>query len=202
MIPSSRNRCALQIFSYSKGIRGADKWGSSWFHWCFNWRGSLYYRSSRRVGGTDEAPAKLDALIYTLMNPAMVVNIDLLMALFVGTLFYLLRYRKATPIPPTIATQLQRGCVLLFGWMGSMLPTMVVYRSGPIYQYLPGLFFAQALSALSFDLLVPRGAPQRVGAALICVSLIMAFIYWSPWVYALELTPKEHAARRWLPAWD
>jgi dolichyl-phosphate-mannose--protein O-mannosyl transferase len=136
------------------------------------------------------------------MNPAMVICIDLLMALFVGTMFFLLRYRKKSPIPQETQSQLQRGCVLLFGWMGSMLPTMVVYRSGPIYQYLPGLFFAQALSALSFDLLAPRGTCQNVLATVICFALVVAFIYWSPWVYALELTAGEHLSRRWLPAWD
>lgn len=162
----------------------------------------LYHRQSVRVGGTDEAPVNNDALVYTLMNPAMVLCIDILMVMFVCALFYSLRHRKKNPIQDAVARQMQRGCVLLFGWMGSMLPTMVVYRSGPIYQYLPGLFFAQALSALCFDLLFPRGGIQKACAGLLSVMLLAAFIFWSPWVYARELAAHAHSMRRWLPGWD
>jgi dolichyl-phosphate-mannose--protein O-mannosyl transferase len=140
--------------------------------------------------------------VYALMNPAMVAVIDVLMCLFVGSAMYAIRHRKRVRVQQATVEQLQRGCVLLFGWMGSMLPTMVVYRSGPIYQYLPGLFFAQALGALTFDMLAPRGKTQRYLVALVCLLLVMAFVHWSPWVYARELTPKEHTSRRWLPAWD
>lgn len=162
----------------------------------------LYHRQSRRVDGASEAPISGEALIYNLMNPAMVLYIDILMAMFVSALFYGLRHRKKEPIPKVIAVQMQRGCVLLFGWMGSMLPTMVVYRSGPIYQYLPGLFFAQALSALCFDLILPRGGVQKACAGVLCLTLLAAFVFWSPWVYARELAPQAHSMRRWLPGWN
>lgn len=162
----------------------------------------LYHRQSIRVGGTDEVPVNEDALIYTLMNPAMVLCIDILMGTFVFALLYGLRHRKKNPMKDVYARQMQRGCVLLFGWMGSMLPTMVVYRSGPIYQYLPGLFFAQALSALCFDLLFPRGAAQKAFAGVLSVALCAAFVFWSPWVYARELARDAHSMRRLLPGWN
>lgn len=184
------------IFRYSKGIRGKDKWGSSWFLWIFNWRGALYYREEIDAGTEN---SKL-SLIYVLMNPAMNVFIVLLIALFFGVFFYTIRYRKSIMISDPFRSHLRRGSVLFFGWIGSMLPTMVVYRSGPLYQYLPGLFFAQALGACGFDLIPPRGRPAA--AAFVIGSMMLAFVYWAPWVYATPLSAAEHSARRWLPRWD
>jgi dolichyl-phosphate-mannose--protein O-mannosyl transferase len=188
-----------KIFQYSKGIRGSDRWGSSWFQWILNWRGALYYRDV--VEEVADPAMSREALIYVLMNPAMVVMVNAGMAGFVGVLFYLIRYRTKLVVDDALVWQIQRGCVLLFGWMGSMLPTMVVYRSGPLYQYLPGLFFAQALGALSFDMLCPSLLQSSVVGAAFTV-LVAAFAYWSPWVYGIHLTGAQHAAMRWMPAWD
>lgn len=179
------------IFRYSKGIRGNDKWGSSWFHWIVNWRGALYYRES---SGSDIS------MIYVLMNPVMTLCIDGLMGLFVIGLFYTVRYRKYVQRSEAFKLHLRRGSVLFFGWICSMLPTMVVYRSGPVYQYLPGLFFAQALAAVGFDLIPTKMRPAAAGA--IATGVIVAFFYWSPWVYATAISEDAHMRRRWLPRWD
>lgn len=180
------------IFRYSKGIRGKDKWGSSWFLWIFNYRGALYFR--------EDMPDNKSSIIYVLMNPAMNLLINAFIGLFVVVLFYNIRYRTKMSISEPFRNHLRRGCVLFFGWIGSMAPTMVVYRSGPVYQYLPGLFFAQALAACGFDLIPPKGRPV---AATICIAtMVAAFVYWSPWVYATPLAQAAHEARRWLPRWD
>lgn len=179
------------IFRYSKGIRGNDKWGSSWFQWIINWRGALYYR---------EKADDIIAFIYVLMNPMMVILIDGLIGLFIAVLFYSVRYRKQVERTDAFKQHLKRGSALFFGWVGSMLPTMVVFRSGPVYQYLPGLFFAQALAAVGFDL-IPRKL-RSVCAILMTLAQIAAFVYWSPWVYGVGLSPADHMSRRWLPRWD
>lgn len=184
------------IFRYSKGIRGKDKWGSSWFLWIFNYRGALYFRKDHD-GGDD---AGKTSLIYVLMNPAMNVVCIALIGIFFGVLFYNIRYRKKMNTSEPFRNHLRRGVILFFGWIGSMAPTMVVYRSGPLYQYLPGLFFAQALAACGFDLIPPKGRPF-VGT-LIIATMAAAAWYWSPWVYATPLLEFEHANRRWLPRWD
>ena len=179
------------IFRYSKGIRGNDKWGSSWFQWIINWRGALYYR--------DGAEPNI-SMIYVLMNPVMTVCIDALMCLFIAALFWMVRYRKHLDTTEAFKLHLRRGSALFFGWIGSMLPTMVVYRSGPVYQYLPGLFFAQALASVGFDIIPKRARPAA--ATAITVGVVMAFVYWSPWVYALPLSQEDHIRRRWLRRWD
>lgn len=136
------------------------------------------------------------------MNPAMVAVIDCCMGVFCASVCYIVRYRSKLAVKAQMTHQLQRGCVLLSAWMFSMLPTMVVYRSGPVYQYLPGLFFAQALGALSFDMFIPRGNAQRLCAFVLCLLLVAAFVYWSPWCYAVDLPFEGHTSRRWLPRWD
>lgn len=181
------------IFQYSKGIRGNDKWGSSWFQWIVNWRGALYYRMA--------PPGKSElAMIYVLMNPVMVLCINALMLVFIGALFLQVRYRKQVRTTEAFKQHLRRGGALFFGWVGSMLPTMVVYRSGPLYQYLPGLFFAQALGACGFDLVPARARP--IVAIVMATGMVSAFVYWSPWVYGVPMGHAEHIARRWLPKWD
>lgn len=180
------------IYRYSKDIRGKDKWGSSWFLWIFNYRGALYFR--------EEHPDGKLSLIYVLMNPAMNWICNALIGLFFIVLFYQIRYRKHCMLSEPFRNHLRRGCTLFFGWIGSMAPTMVVYRSGPLYQYLPGLFFAQALAACGFDLIPRRGRP--VAAIALIASMVAAFAYWSPWVYATPLFEYAHHARRWLPRWD
>lgn len=83
-----------------------------------------------------------------------------------------------------------------------MLPTMVVYRSGPVYQYLPGLFFAQALAALSFDMMPLQRQDRIAFVGLLSIILMISFVYWSPWVYGSFLSMTEHASRRWMPKWN
>lgn len=183
------------IFRYSKGIRGNDKWGSSWFQWIVNWRGALYYRQVTGEGASEKV-----SLIYVLMNPVMTLCIDALMLLFIGALFYTVRYRKQLRTTEAFKQHLRRGCALFFAWVGSMLPTMVVYRSGPVYQYLPGLFFAQALGAVGFDLIPRKVRPFAfVGIA---AGVVGAYVYWAPWVYGMPVAQAEHIRRRWLPRWD
>jgi dolichyl-phosphate-mannose--protein O-mannosyl transferase len=207
----SGGRCSMSLFSrivelnkmiyqYSKGIRGSDRWGSTWFQWIVNWRGALYYRDDGAIPDTY-------GIIYVLMNPVMIVCINGLMVLFIGLVFYRIRYRSsAARLPPSPVRnaevgQIQRGVVLLFGWMLSMLPTMVVYRSGPVYQYMPSLLFAQALGALAFDLVVPPRS--RTPLVVACtLALLAAFVYWSPWVYGLQLTAAQHESRRWMSNWN
>nr|AUE44560.1 dolichyl-phosphate-mannose-protein mannosyltransferase [Gloiopeltis furcata] len=183
------------IFQYSKGIRGKDKWGSSWFQWIVNWRGALYHREVVGQGADEKI-----GLIYMLMNPVMTLCINILMMVFIGVLFYTVRYRKQVRTTEALKEHLRRGGALFFAWVGSMLPTMVVYRSGPVYQYLPGLFFAQALGALGFDLI-----PRRMRAtafAVIAAGIVGAYVYWGVWVYGVAVAHSEHVKRRWLPRWD
>jgi len=184
------------ISEYSKGVRGDASNGSPWYQWLVNYRGTLYYRTTSPAG---EEPATA-GIIYALLNPAMIVIVDVLLLAFVAVLFYAVRYRYCRATPVWLNDGLRRASVLFLGWAGSMLPTMIFYRYGQLYQFLPGLFFAQATAAVVFDILPVRSV--KVLAAVVGVAgMAAAYAYWSPWVYALPLSQEQHDARQWLPLW-
>lgn len=184
------------IMNYSKGVRGDSSNGSPWYQWLINYRGTLYFREAT----PDAADPSTAGIIYALMNPAMIVIVDLLLLAFVLVLFYAVRYRYCRATPEWVNDGLRRSSVLFLGWAGSMLPTMIFYRYGQLYQFLPGLFFAQATAVVVFDLLPSRAAKAGLSAGGIA-AMAAAYVYWSPWVYALPLTSEEHLARQWLPLW-
>eukprot|EP00172_Hildenbrandia_rubra_P001545 Plantae.Rhodophyta-Hildenbrandia_rubra.ctg21109.p1 GENE.Plantae.Rhodophyta-Hildenbrandia_rubra.ctg21109~~Plantae.Rhodophyta-Hildenbrandia_rubra.ctg21109.p1 ORF type:complete len:604 (+),score=99.79 Plantae.Rhodophyta-Hildenbrandia_rubra.ctg21109:1023-2834(+) len=187
------------IFRYSKGVRGQKSSGATWYQWIVNWRGTLYHSSPK----TD--PSDPVATIYLIMNPAMVLLVNASIVCFLVGMCLMIRYRKTYRLSEASKSSIQRAAVLLFAWILSMLPTMVVYRAGPVYQYLPGLIFAQAAAAVAFDMLPSKsGRLKRIRTIALVVSaglMVAAFIYWAPWVYALPLPMKDHVRRRWLPMW-
>ncbi|OSX81562.1 hypothetical protein BU14_0014s0111 [Porphyra umbilicalis] len=184
------------ISQYSKGVRGDASNGSPWYQWLVNYRGTLYYRTTSPAG---EVPATA-GIIYALMNPAMIVIVDLLLLAFVAVLFYAVRYRYCRATPVWVNDGLRRASVLFLGWAGSMLPTMIFYRYGQLYQFLPGLFFAQATAAVVFDIMPVRSV-KALAAAVGVAGMAAAYAYWAPWVYALPLSQEQHDARQWLPLW-
>lgn len=184
------------IMNYSKGVRGDSSNGSPWYQWLINYRGTLYYRGPT----PDGADPTMAGIIYALMNPAMIVIVDVLLLAFVLVLFYAVRYRYCRATPVWVNDGLRRASVLFLGWAGSMLPTMIFYRYGQLYQFLPGLFFAQATAVVVFDLLPWRVVKAGLAAGGIA-GMAAAYIYWSPWVYAAPLTAEQHLARQWLPLW-
>lgn len=184
------------IMNYSKGVRGDSSNGSPWYEWLINYRGTLYYRGPAPEGADSSAAG----IIYALMNPAMIVIVDLLLLTFVMVLFYAVRYRYCRATPVWVNDGLRRASVLFLGWAGSMLPTMIFYRYGQLYQFLPGLFFAQATAVVVFDLLPSRAAKVGLAAGGIA-AMAAAYAYWSPWVYASPLAAEQHLARQWLPLW-
>eukprot|EP00168_Porphyra_purpurea_P009971 TRINITY_DN2449_c0_g1_i2.p2 TRINITY_DN2449_c0_g1~~TRINITY_DN2449_c0_g1_i2.p2 ORF type:complete len:235 (-),score=97.92 TRINITY_DN2449_c0_g1_i2:280-984(-) len=184
------------ISEYSKGVRGDASNGSPWYQWLVNYRGTLYYRTTSPAGG---GPAT-SGIIYALLNPAMIAIVDALLLAFVAILFYAARYRYCRATPVWMNDGLRRASVLFLGWAGSMLPTMIFYRYGQLYQFLPGLFFAQATAAVVFDIMPVRSV-KAVASVVGVAGMAAAYAYWSPWVYALPLSQEQHDARQWLPLW-
>ncbi|GAB0497211.1 hypothetical protein MMPV_008535 [Pyropia vietnamensis] len=184
------------IMNYSKGVRGDSSNGSPWYQWLINYQGTLYFRSPT----VETAGQSSSGIIYALMNPAMIVIVDVLLLAFVLVLFYAVRYRYCRATPVWVNDGLRRASVLFLGWAGSMLPTMIFYRYGQLYQFLPGLFYVQATAVVVFDLLPLRAVKAGLSAGGI-VTMVAAYAYWSPWVYASPLTAEQHLARQWLPLW-
>jgi len=103
-------------------------------------------------------------------------------------------------LPPAQRSVVATGVFLLFGWLTSLLPFVLVDRTSFLYHYLPALMYGELLAALLVDQL-----PRRL-RVVACVALstaaMVAFLYWAPWVYALPRSSDWHQTRRWMARWD
>eukprot|EP00188_Purpureofilum_apyrenoidigerum_P000605 Plantae.Rhodophyta-Purpureofilum_apyrenoidigerum.ctg12729.p1 GENE.Plantae.Rhodophyta-Purpureofilum_apyrenoidigerum.ctg12729~~Plantae.Rhodophyta-Purpureofilum_apyrenoidigerum.ctg12729.p1 ORF type:complete len:507 (+),score=62.37 Plantae.Rhodophyta-Purpureofilum_apyrenoidigerum.ctg12729:58-1521(+) len=180
------------MFSYQKIVRGNVKVEPTWLQWISNSRGTVY-ALERTAGGSKS--------IYLILNPALALVVNISIFVFLLLLFYFIRYRRSQKNSlQHWRRPLQRGSSFFFSWLGSMLPTLVVFRCGPMYQYLPSLVFALLLCAQTADFLSVR---YRTVIATVAVSLtILAFIFWAPWVYGTLLDPLEYQSRKLISGWN
>lgn len=204
--PKARRKPFLWLFIYLNGrmigsnasIKKRHTWESKWYQWIVNWRGVLYYV----LKSTNEKNESLRAQIYLLGNPVVIYLVLVCVFVFSVLLFLAVRYRQSLQ-KSTVLRKFKvlkgDGTFLLFGWLCNLLPYLLVTRAAFVYHYLPGLFYGELLSGLLVDLL-PKKA--RVFVVTILVTLmVMALLYWSPWIYSFPLTQKGHERRRWLPRW-
>lgn len=92
-----------------------------------------------------------------------------------------------SPPPPT----------QFLGWILNLAPYALIARTCFAYHYMPALVYGRLLVALLIDSFFGAG-----GCAAAVAAVTAAWVYWSPWVYALPLSFEEHAARRWMEKWN
>jgi dolichyl-phosphate-mannose--protein O-mannosyl transferase len=66
---------------------------------------------------------------------------------------------------------------------------------------MPALIYGELLAARTFEQLVPRrwlGLGVRVYLSIV----VLTFLFFSPWIYAMPLTNDGHERRRWLARWN
>lgn len=181
-------------------IKKRHSWESSWYQWIANWRGMLYY--VLREEASEEREARRSQ-VYLLGNPVVIYMVLGCVTLFAALTALSVRYREWFA-GMRRAAELRRlrgtGVFLLSGWLCNLLPYILVDRAAFIYHYLPGLFYGQLLCGLMVDVI--PGARWRAALVMTLVAaMAAAFVYWSPWAYAVPLTNEQHARRRWLPRW-
>ncbi|GJQ10438.1 hypothetical protein GpartN1_g2229.t1 [Galdieria partita] len=183
-----------EMFRANKGIKDRHPWESKWYEWPLNLRGLLYF-----VQEDDEDESRMSQ-IYLIGNPA-VMYLCLLSALtFLLCAIFFGRYRYTISSKADVRSLMEKGCILCGAYALNLLPYVAVERSAFLYHYIPGLFYAELLTALVIDKF-----PKSYKFAFIIVILILevvAFVYWAPWVYAISLTKIAHDKRRWLPRWN
>lgn len=188
-----------KMIASNAGIKKRHNWESYWYQWIVNWRGVLYY--SLRNGSDKTRKSQ----IYLLGNPAISLLILTCVVSFLTLLCVRIRYRhsfRTTTTDDDIKWQwkIGNGVFCLWGWLCNLLPFILVDRAAFLYHYIPGMFYGQLLCGVLFDFL-PRNVRAMASIAVMCV-VAAAFAYWSPWVYALELTDAQHAQRRWYGRWN
>uniref|UniRef100_A0A7S0BTU8 Dolichyl-phosphate-mannose--protein mannosyltransferase n=1 Tax=Rhodosorus marinus TaxID=101924 RepID=A0A7S0BTU8_9RHOD len=179
------------MWMYSRGIRGDTKSEPSWIDWILNQRTTIY------VVEKHEATSRR---VTTIVNPAVSLTISASLLTFTLALFLYVRYlRRKGSNYQALRKTLQSGSVYVFAWIGSMLPTLAVFRCGPIYQYLPALFFATLLTAQNLELLTPK---LKVAVSIfVILAIAAAFAVWSPWVYFTEISQTHHSRLLAMEGW-
>jgi dolichyl-phosphate-mannose--protein O-mannosyl transferase len=87
----------------------------------------------------------------------------------------------------------------VFAWFFNLLPYMAVNRSSFVYHYMPGLLNAEIMTALLLDRFCGRYRKHVMGTLLVIV--IVTFIYFAPWIYALPINEASKNARVWYEGW-
>ena len=99
--------------------------------------------------------------------------------------------------------------VLLIGYLGNLVPYVLVPRETWNYHYLPALLYAVLLLGLVLDVLLKashgsvtlHATTKLLLVALVCSAGVL-FAYLSPWVYAFPMTQAQTDARMLFKAWS
>ncbi|CDF36110.1 Dolichyl-phosphate-mannose--protein mannosyltransferase, family GT39 [Chondrus crispus] len=187
----------VRQFKTNRGIKTRHRWESKWYEWPLNMRG-IYYYVDKAEGYTEDRPVV--RVIYLLQNPASALWVAAAVALFALLLPCVLRYRNRISEKHSMHRVVSVGCFLLAGYVLNLVPYMFVERCSFLYHYLPALMYGQLLAALLIDAL-----PRRVRVSLtvvIIATLVAAFVFWAPWVYAWPIDGDAITRRQWMPRWN
>ncbi len=184
-----------EMYRANARIKTRHHWESKWYQWVVNQRGLLYF---------DEPRMELTSRIYLIVNPFVSVA-----ALFAVLATFAMLF--GVYLPNRILKRLEpysklhgfaaRATFLLLGYLLNLAPYLEVSRCTFLYHYIPPLFYAELLLANFVDVLPPR-LRKRV-SLLCCIGFVVAFAYWSPWIYGTPLTKHGHKMRRlWGRHWE
>uniref|UniRef100_A0A6T6C6G7 Uncharacterized protein n=1 Tax=Compsopogon caeruleus TaxID=31354 RepID=A0A6T6C6G7_9RHOD len=182
-----------KMVQYNRNVRGNTTVQPGWYEWPLNLRGSVFHARQH----SDQTISR----IYAVMNPIMAIIVFFLMIVFFTLLVVLIRYREnLRPGVQGLIPKVTIGSVLGSTWLVSLLPTVVLFRAGPLFQYLPALLFAQMIAAVFVDTIQGDRA-KRALVLVFSLMTIIAYVYWCPWVYSIPLPEQAHQRRVLLPKW-
>lgn len=174
-----------EMYSSNKRLTASHPYSSQWYSWPFMTRPIFYWVDSAHSAGSGQAR------IYFLGNP--IIWWASAIGMITGLALILLR--KAD----------KRVIFLAAAYFLNLLPFIGIKRVMFLYHYLIALIFAILMLVYLIDGFGKLTASQtknrqKIFAGLIIVSAI-AFIYFAPLNYGLNLSPKAYEARVWLPSW-
>ncbi|GAB0493858.1 hypothetical protein MMPV_005144 [Pyropia vietnamensis] len=216
------------MFTSNRDIVDDHNWASKWWQWVINARGILYYTQESPPGSGLFAQIYLIGNPFVILL-VLATNCLFVAWLFYSLRYSVIQsVRAPTGHEPTAKTKaklatdtscpnvpsagtgylpapaersvLATGVFLLFGWLTSLLPFVLVDRTSFLYHYLPALMYGQLLAALVVDQL-PRRLRYFVCCLIVC-GVLAAYLYWAPWVYALPRSSDWHQSRRWMARWN
>lgn len=184
-----------EMYRANARIKTRHHWESKWYQWIVNQRGLLYF---------DEPKMELISRIYLIVNPfvSVIAFFSVLITIAILFLIYLPnRFLNRLETYSKLHGFAARATFLLTGYLLNLAPYLEVSRCTFLYHYIPPLFYAELLLANFIDLL-PTRLRNRI-SSICCLGIILAFAYWSPWIYGTPLTRNGHKLRRlWGQYWE
>jgi dolichyl-phosphate-mannose-protein mannosyltransferase len=168
----------------SANIKKRHTWESKWYQWIVSQRGVLYHV---KYGDGEAAKVYLTAnivVVYAVLS-SIVAFVVVVLAVYLPKL----RTRRLAPYDKLHA-YVARGGFLFAGYFFNLLPYIAVNRCTFLYHYVPALFYGELALANSINAL-PRRV-QRPLASVLVALIVLAFVIWSPWIYAINLQARTH----------
>jgi len=186
------------ILNYHKEVdANAHASCSKWYSWPLMLKPIAYYFS---IGSSElDQQVKIFKDVHNFGNPAIywmsTLSILVMMVMWVlglGRWFTIGKHPKHFFLCSFIVA----------GYCANLLPWMLVDRCLFLYHYQPASIFAiiTLAWALGFSLTHRRIWIKSFGVVSLCL-ILMAFVYWSPNLLGLELTPDAFYQRMWLKSW-
>jgi dolichyl-phosphate-mannose-protein mannosyltransferase len=185
-----------EMYSASARIDSPHHWESKHYQWIGNTRGVLYWAVD------DTALFESRAQVYILGNPAVSWIAGAGIVVFLALNAWRFRYRVELPLAEPATRIVRFGWFCFFAYAFNLLPYLGVTRQAFIYHYMPAQFYAILLFGLLLQWRVPQWLLDRAVVPGFLVIVIVTFIRYAPWIYALPLHLDAHANRRWLKTWD
>lgn len=182
-----------EMYQVNQGLTASHPYSSQWYTWPFMTRPIYYWIGS--TPSTDMPQADGNSRIYFIGNPVIwwLSTIALVMS-FVYLLFNL-RAGKPDKI----------SALLLSGYILNLLPFIGVKRIMFLYHYLTAYIFAIIILAyLISQNKDSNGSTWLTTRNIFGVLLVasgIAFIFFSPLTYGLNLSSESYETRVWLDSW-
>lgn len=181
----------------NRRVRTRHPWESRWYEWPINARGMFFFIDQVSDSSQQQQLARV---LYLIQNPAGALWISTAVLTSIVLLLLLQRYRTLLSPKHHVFRAATVARFMLAGYIFNLVPYMFVERCYFIYHYLPALTYGQLLLAVMVEAL-PRTV-RFIAIALILTTTLVAFIYWSPWVYATPISFASHTKLQWMPRWN
>ncbi len=167
-----------------------DEIGSPWYYWPFGGR-AINYRWETQGNG--------EYRFVTLIGNPITWLVSLLGVIAATSMAISTAVNGSLFRPPR-----HRALFLLVGlYWAYMIPMMLIRRVMYLYHYLPPLTIGLLIAAVVWDQLPRPGRRIRL-TALACIAALAlaAFLFYSPFTYALPLNADDFARRDLWPVWN
>jgi dolichyl-phosphate-mannose--protein O-mannosyl transferase len=192
---------AWEMLSGNARIEQRHAWESVWHSWPLNKRGVLYYSNT-----TDPIFGYTES-VYLVGNPVVIWGVT---AALVATAVYIFLYYRYRSLPALRAAVFDDAdmrrrflpvvAYCTIAYVANLAPYMAVTRSCFIYHYMPALLYAELLAGVAIEKMAGRWIPHV--AKYLLMAILVVYVFYMPWIYALPLSAEGHQRRRWLPSWD